>query len=307
MAKKFIIGIDLGGTNLKIALLDLKYRIKYKEFLTTKKFLTRDSLISAITSSINKIIQDRNLKRINILGIGLGLPGLVDCRRGFVHYFPNIPGWKEVNLKKIMERKLKIPVFLDNDANLMCLAEARLGAARGFRNAVCLTLGTGVGGGILLEGAIYRGSAFAAGEVGHIPINERGPRCNCGGFACLEAYIGNRRILNQAKKIFGRKITLEELSLLAKRKNKRALFIWNEVANRLGVALCGVTNFLNPEAIILGGGVAAAGRVLFDRVRQSISRRAMPVQARRVKVLKAELGNAAGLIGAAVLVREGTG
>lgn len=234
----------------------------------------------------------------------MGLPGPIDEKSGVVHFFPNIPGFREVNLKSILERKLRLPVFLDNDAKLMALAEYRLGHARGFKNALCITLGTGVGGGIIIEGSLYRGKDNAAGEIGHVPINEKGPRCNCGGSACLETYIGNNRILNEAKKIFKRNISLEELSAKASRQNKQALNIWLKVAGRLGIALVGVVNLLNPDAIIIGGGVANAGSILFDKVKETIRRQAMKVQARRVKVFKAKLGSEAGLIGAAMMVKE---
>ncbi len=305
MAKKLIIGIDLGGTNLKIALLDLRYQIKDKEVLNTRKFIKKENLILAIIDSINKVIDNNNLSRANILGIGLGLPGPIDYERGVVHFFPNIPGWKEVNLKSILERRLRLPVFVDNDAKVMCLAEYKLGAAKGSRNAVCITLGTGVGGGIIINGNLYRGSRNASGEIGHMPINEKGPRCNCGGRACLETYIGNNRILKEARRMFRRDITLEELSYLARKQNRQAKTIWLKISGRLAVALVGAVNLLNPDCIVIGGGVAGAGEILFDNIRKIIARQAMSVQARQVKVFKAKLGNNAGLIGAAILVKEG--
>ena len=305
MTAKYIIGIDLGGTNLKSALLDFKYKILRKEVFNTQDFIKKERLIQAIVDSIHRILKYKNLNKRQVLGIGLGLPGPIDVKRGLVHFFPNIAGWKEVNLKNILEKRLGLPVSLDNDANLMSLAEFRMGAAKGLRNVVCLTLGTGVGGGIIIEGRLYRGSTYSAGEIGHLPINEEGPQCNCRGIACLETYIGNNRIIAQAKKIFPQKISLEKLSQLAKQKDGKALKIWSDVGGHLGVALVGVVNLLNPDAIVIGGGVANAGKVLFDRVKEIISRQAMPVQARQVKVFKAKLGNDAGLIGAGILVKEG--
>lgn len=304
MRNKFIIGIDLGGTNLKIALLDLGCRIQDKETLPTKKFIKKESLIKAIIDSVNRVIGNNNLKRSSILGIGLGLPGPIDNKRGIVHFFPNIEGWKEVGLKSILEQKLRLPVFLDNDAKLMSLAEYKLGAARGSSQAVCLTLGTGVGAGIIINGNLYRGSGNASGEIGHIPINEKGPRCNCGGRACLEAYIGNNEIIKEAKRLFRRDISLEELSSLARKQDKQAVGIWLRVASRLAVALVGVVNLLNPDCIVIGGGVSGAGKILFDKVKEIIAKQAMSVQSKQVKVFKAKLGNDAGLIGAAILVRE---
>jgi glucokinase len=307
MSKKFTIGIDLGGTNLKIALLGLQYRIKTKQILSTKSFVKKESLISAIVKAIENIIKDNRLNKKNISGVGLGLPGPIDAKHGVVHFFPNIPGWKEVRLKKILENRLRLPVFLDNDANLMALAEHVRGAARGFQNAVCITLGTGVGGGLIVDGCLYRGSGSAAGEIGHIPINEEGPACNCGGMACLETYIGNRAIIKRAERLFQRRISLEELSRLSQKGNRKAKTIWSGAGKQLGVALVGVVNLLSPDVIVIGGGVANAGKVLFDSIREIIKQRAMGVQAKQVKIVKTRLGNDAGLIGAAILVKQGLG
>ncbi len=304
MKKKFIIAVDLGGTNLKIALFDPACRIKDRENFDTQRFLTKRSLIRAIARSIGNFIESHALDASSIAGVGFGLPGPIDADRGLVHFFPNIPGWSNVNLKKILKRELRLAVFLDNDANLMALAEHRLGKAKGFDNAVCVTLGTGVGAGIIIGGKLYRGSSYAAGEVGHIPVNEAGPRCTCGGVACLEAYIGNNRILQAARGAFGKRISLEELSALAGKGDARAKKIWEQVGSRLGIALSGIVNVLNPDVIVIGGGVAKAGRILFDTVRETIGRRAMSVQSKRVKIHPAALGSDAGLIGAAVLVRE---
>ncbi|MDD5730750.1 MAG: ROK family protein [Candidatus Omnitrophica bacterium] len=304
MRPQFIVGIVLGGTNLKIALADLRYHIKDTRLLTTGKFLTKESLIQAIISATESILKKNRIEKNRVLGVGLGLPGPIDSKRGLVHFFPNIPGWKEVKLKKILEQRLKLPVFIDNDANLMALAEQRLGAAKGVKNAVCITLGTGVGGGLILEGELYRGSNFAAGEIGHMPVNEKGPKCNCGGTACLEAYIGNNRILELAGKLFGKNISLEELSLLAAKRNRRAQELWYNVANYLGIVLSGVVNLIDPDVIVIGGGVANAGKILFDNVKGAITKRAMAVQAKHVKVRKAALGNRAGMIGAVILVKE---
>lgn len=307
MKRKYIIGIDLGGTNLRIALLDSSYLIKDKHVLDTRAFREKESLILAITDAVKGILEKHSLEKKDVLGIGLGLPGPIDTKRGLVHFFPNIAGWKEVGLKKILEGRLELPVFLDNDANLMALAEYTLGAAKGLRNVVCITLGTGVGGGIIIEGRLYRGSSFAAGEVGHMPLNEKGAQCNCGGIGCLESYIGNNKILEQARLKFKKDITLEEVSRLAKKRNRLAMDIWYNVATHLGIALSSIINLLNPDGIVIGGGVANAGKVLFDKVRAVVSKRAMSVQARHVKILKAQLGNDAGIIGAAVLVRESLG
>jgi len=304
MSKKYIIGIDLGGTNLKIALVGPDLKIKARLVLSTADFHEKSGLIQAIVFAVIRILAVNQCSKSQVLGVGLGLPGPIDTDKGLVHFFPNIPGWREVYLKKLLEQKIKLPVFIDNDANLMALAESRLGAAKGMRNAVCLTLGTGVGGGIIIDNKLYRGSTYAAGEIGHMPVNEKGPDCNCSGFACLEAYIGNKRLLKEAKGMFDRHISLEELSGLAAKKNKKAVMIWERMAERLGVVLSGIVNLLNPDVIVIGGGVANAGRIIFDQVKETVLSRAMVVQAKHVRIVKAKLGSDAGMIGAALLVKE---
>ncbi|MDD2679244.1 MAG: ROK family protein [Candidatus Omnitrophica bacterium] len=305
MAKKFIICIDLGGTNLKVALLDLNYKIKDREILSTRSFMEKDDLIQGIVHSVNRFIKYNALSKAQILGVGLGLPGPIDAKRGIVHFFPNIPGWKEVALRDILRKKLSLAVYLDNDAKLMTLAEHKLGAAKGYRNVLCMTLGTGIGGGIIINNKLYRGFNNAAGEIGHLPINEKGAPCNCGALGCLEAYVGNQRIIKEARKTFKRSITLEELSWLAIKRNRLAIAVWRKTGGHLGFALAGVVNLLNLDAIVIGGGVAGAGNVLFESIKQALKDQAMSVQAGHVKIFKAKLGNEAGLIGAAIMVKEG--
>lgn len=304
MVKKFIIAIDLGGTNLKCALLDNSLKIKARSSFSTKSFDNQEKLTQGIVEAVESLILSRHLARANILGLGIGLPGPVDCFKGIVHFLPNIPGWKEVRLKKILEQKTKLPVFIDNDAKLMTLAEYIAGAARGYKNALCLTLGTGVGGGLIINGELYRGFNNAAGEAGHFPLDEKGPLCGCGARGCLETYVGNKRIILQARKLFGPKITLEKISVLARKNNSKAVFFWSQIGKKLGLALSGMVNLLNLDLIVIGGGVSCAGGVLFESIKKTIFFRAMPVQAKRVRIVKARLGVDAGIIGAGYLVKE---
>jgi glucokinase len=307
MNSKFIIGIDLGGTKIKAALLNTRLQIQAHKAFVTNSFESKGLLIKGIADIVAGLIKENGLKRENILGLGVGMAGPVDSQNGRVHFLPNISGWENVPLAAILRDKLKLPVFLDNDAKLMALAEYNSGKARFAKNALCITLGTGVGGGLILNGELFRGLDNAAGEIGHLPINVSGPDCACGGKACLEAYVGNKRILALAKKVFQREISLEELSRLAALRNKKAVSVWLQVGEYLGVALSAAVNLLNLDAIIIGGGVADAGKVLFEQVKRTIHSRAMPVQSKRVKILKAGLGNHAGMIGAGVLVKERLG
>ncbi|NQT75785.1 MAG: ROK family protein [Candidatus Omnitrophica bacterium] len=302
MSKRVKIGIDLGATRIKMALVDHRGRVSYRREVETPLNVKRPELISSLVNNIRGILKESGLKKKNIVGIGIGVPGPVDSEKGIVRYFPNIKGWEGVPLKSILQARLGIKVALDNDVNAMTLGEYRFGAGRGVENLVCLTLGTGVGGGLIINGEIYRGSTMCAGEVGHIPINEKGPRCNCGGIACIERYIGNRYVLDRSKKALGKKITLERVDILAKQGNKKAKAIWEDVGRKLGIALTGVVNLLNPDLIVVGGGVSKAGELILRPLRQEIRARAMKDQAKHVKVVRARLGDNAGIIGASLLV-----
>lgn len=304
---KFLIGIDAGATNIKVGLVNpANYKIIYRTQLSTSNYtLKRENLIQAFVRIVEFVLKEKNLSWKNIFAVGLGLPGPIDSQKGVVYFLPNIPGWKNVPLKRILESKLKMPVYVENDVNLVTLAEWKLGAAKGIKNLLCITLGTGVGAGLILEDKLYRGKHFLAGEIGHNPINEFGPKCNCGGQAHLERYVGNKYILAQARKIFKEKdLTLEKISYLSAKGNKAALKIWQDVGRRVGIALCSAVNLLNLEMIVVGGGVSRAGKPLFDSIRKTILKSAMPTLAKQVRVVASKLSSDAGILGAAILTKE---
>lgn len=304
MIKKITLGIDVGGTNVKLGLIDDSGRIIARSRLNTKAYTSQPTgLIQALAEASAFLVKENKKTFQQVKGVGIGLPGLVDPVKGFVIFLPNMPGWKNIALKKELEKRLSVPVFLDNDVNVITLGEWRFGAGAGVDDLIGMTLGTGVGSGLILNGALYRGPGFAAGELGHVPINLKGPKCNCPSFACLEAYVGNVRLQARAAKIFKKKhIALEDVFALAKKGNKQALRFWEEAGEYIGSALVGVVNVINPARIVIGGGVSNNARFLFPAIRQQIKTRAMPVQAKMTKVVRAKLGDDAGLIGARVLV-----
>lgn len=314
---RLLLGIDIGGTNIKIALVDKKGRIKAKKIFPTADFKGRRALIERIAGETKKLLAEYGIVKKDIIGAGVGAPGAVDIRSGTVHYLTNIPDWREVPLGNILKKELGLLTFVDNDVNVMALGELFFGSGIGAKNMLCVTLGTGVGGGLILEGRLYRGSSYAAGEFGHVPINIVGPRCNCGSWACVEAYVGNdyivRDVIARIKKgektlikklVNGKlsKITPEIISRAARSGDRFAREIWRDVGNKVGTALAGVVNLLNVEKIVIGGGVAEAGRILFDSIKKTITARAMKLPAKTVKIVKAKLRRDAGLIGAAALV-----
>ncbi len=300
------IGVDVGGTNIKLGLVTSSGRIIAKTNLITKSYIHHPHhLIDALVAAIRILIKDNSKRIEDIAGIGIGLPGLVDVVRGVVVFLPNIPGWRDVPLCVMMRQKLNIPVFLDNDVNLITLGEWRLGIGKGYANLVCITLGTGVGGGLVLNNALYRGEAFVAGEIGHLPLNERGPRCNCGGYGCFERAVGNHFLQKKAAGLFRKKhIRLEDVYVLARGGNRRAIQFWDEIGTHIGNALVGVVNLLNPRLIIIGGGVASNYRFMVQAIRRTIKVRAMKVQKEMVAIVQAKLGADAGILGAHILVKE---
>ncbi len=302
--KNMIIGVDVGGTNIKLGLINDQGEIVSRNRLVTKSYVSDPiKLIQALAQAIQSLLKENNVAIKDVKGIGIGLPGLVDPMTGVVIFLPNIPGWKNIPLGKRLYQLLKVPIFLDNDVNVITLGEWRFGAGIGADNMVGMTLGTGVGAGLILNGALFRGPGFSAGELGHVPINLKGPKCNCPSFACLETYVGNKRLQERAGRIFRKKnIALEEVFALAKKGDKKAVRFWQEAGDYVGSALVGVVNLLNPTKIVIGGGVSNNARFLFPSIRRQIKQRAMPVPAKMVKVVRAKLGDDAGLIGAGVLV-----
>lgn len=302
MHKHFKVGIDLGATRIKMALVDERGRVSHRREIDTPFNAKKSQIIDSLVSNIAYILKTSSTKNKDVAGVGIGVPGPVDSKKGIVRYFPNIRGWNNVPLKAILQRRIDLKVALDNDVNAMTLAEYRFGAGKGAVNLICITLGTGVGGGVIIDGRLYRGSTMCAGEIGHIPINEKGPRCNCRGIACLERYVGNKYVLERARRILGKGITLERIDELAKEDNKKALKIWQDVGSKLGIALTSAVNILNPDMIIVGGGVSKAGELILTPMRKTLKARAMKDQAAHVKIVRARLGGNSGIIGASLLV-----
>lgn len=303
-AKNFYFGVDMGGTFTKILLVDHEARIVARRKISSEGFSDKYKFVKHLKEAFGQMLDGEGLKFSQVKGLGFGVPGPVDTDRGVVLSLTNIKGWNSFSFAAYLKKYFSCPVFVDNDANCMALAEARLGAAKGVMCALCLTLGTGVGGGLILNGEIYRGPYFFGGELGHVPLNSEGPACECGGRGCLERFVGNRAILSEAKKSFGYSVTLEEVSALAKRRDARACRIWQGVGCALGMALAGIVNVLNPQVIVIGGGVSEAGPVLFQSIRQTVKRHAMKQLKNKIVIKKALLGNDAGCLGAALLVKE---
>lgn len=314
---KLTIGVDVGGTFVKCGLVRGRKLLTQRSF-PTASLVTVRSLEEAIADAVSAL---KHRSPGPVSGVGVGVPGLVRYPEGVVRSVVNLKGtWADVPLRSNLMRKLKLPVQVDNDVNLMTLAEWICGAGEGTKNLICLTLGTGVGGGLVLDGRLYRGMNGSAGELGHIPLGEAGPRCPCGGMACLERTVGNREILQWVRDQLDRgvksrilKLIDHDRRLLTHKIIDRACELgdplaretWKRAGEAVGLVLAGVVNLLSPERIVVGGGIAQAGRWLFTPMRQTLSRRAMR-GLKKIPIVPAKLGFSAGLMGAALLAQEAT-
>ncbi len=309
----YAIGIDLGGTNVKAGGVDKKGKILFKTSLPTEAEKGYEHVVSQIEQAIEIVIEKKGKPN----GIGVGAPGVVDFKTGEVKSPPNLPGWERVNLKKILEKKFKLRAVIENDANAAAIGEYIYGAGGKTGNFIMVTLGTGVGGGIFFGGKLFRGETGGAGEIGHITINYRGRQCNCGSYGCIEAYVGNSRIVADTKKkikIAENSVLLElldgDLSLLtpkiifdaAKLGDEFSREVIAQIGEMLGAALASAINLLDISTVIIGGGVSGFGKFLFEPLRASVKNRVLAPLRPRVKILRSKLGNDAGLKGAASLV-----
>ena len=269
--KKYRIGVDVGGTNVKLALVDLNGKIVYSNTTPTRADLGYEHSIANIQNAIEELMRETNTSKDNVEAIGFGFPGQIDYKEGVVR--------------------------------LLTL--------------ICITVGTGIGSGLVFNGKLIRGSKNAAGEIGHIKLTMfDGPICGCGDWGCLEAYASGPSIVAEAKEYLKggksskfKELATEELSpyivaQAALQGDAVAKRIYTKMGEIIGFGLSSVVNLLNPEKIIIGGGVADAGEILLNPIRETISKRAMPIQANSVEIVPAQLGNTAGVIGASLLIES---
>lgn len=311
--RRYGVGVDFGGTAVKMALVDEKGAIKARERVATKDLPGREAWLDAVAAAYRRLAAQAQGP---VIGAGIGVPGFVDYDRGYIYELPNVPGWKGVPLVELLQAKLGAKVRVDNDVNVMALGECTFGAGRTYKHAVFATLGTGVGGGLLINNQLYRGAHHMAGELGHVSIDMNGIR-SPQGRGGLEQYVGNARLVARVVKELeaGRAsvirtrcggdfsaITMEMVNLAANEdRDPLALETYVYMADCLACAFASVTYILQPQAFIVGGGVASAGEVLFGPLRRALADRLSPVFAERIEIKLAELGNDAGVVGGATL------
>ncbi|MEK7859651.1 MAG: ROK family protein [Elusimicrobiota bacterium] len=317
MPERTAIGVDVGGTFTKLALVGSQGRLLERAQMPTAPEAGPADFVRRVGALV-----DAFKGRAGARAIGLGLAGDVDSRRGCLRFTPNLPGWEGFDFKKAFSRKMKRPVVVENDANAAVWGAYVTELKRRPRNVIGVTLGTGVGGGLILEGRLYRGSTGSAGEIGHALVEPGGELCHCGARGCLEAYAGNYGIVRTARRLLKKDprrgallrrlcpdldaLDPKTLTLAAERGDAVAREVWRLTGRRLGIGLANLVLVLNPDVLLLLGGVSRAGRWLLDPVRRSLSDQPFQTSFKAASVRMA--GNHdGGCVGAALLALDGPG
>ncbi len=309
-----VVGVDLGGTNIKVAAITREKEILAKDSRPTNAADGPEAVIGTMAAMVEDVLTAAGCSRDRLLAVGVGSPGPLNWQTGVVYEAPNLSGWNNVHLTSMMETRLNTPCFLENDANAACFGEYWLGAGQGCETMCVLTLGTGVGGGIVVFGQLLRGLDGTAAELGHMIVHRGGRRCGCGAHGCLEAYASVTGLVCTAREGLekGEQSTLREMcggdfrALTGKMvfdaaasSDTFAQRVFKETGEWIGIGIAGLINMLNPEKVILCGGMIAAGDLLLEPVRRTAYDLAFEVPGRRAQILPAGLGGDAGVIGAA--------
>ena len=313
---RFVLGIDIGGTNLVVgSVAEDGSGLLAMASEPTHAEAGASDVVDRLVGLAERAIAEtgRASPSAEILGVGVGAPGPLDTKRGIVLLTPNL-GWVDMPLRQIMHDRLGLPVALDNDANCAVLGEWWVGAARGARHAIGITIGTGIGGGLILDGRLYHGASDVAGEIGHTTIDTEGRRCKCGNYGCLEAYASGPNIAIRAIEAIEagaesrlpayvggdlRQITAQTVYLAAQEGDELALEVVNDTAKFLGVGIGNLLNVFNPEVVVVCGGVTLAGDHLFVPLRREAARRAFKPAVAACRIVPGELAGTAGVYGAA--------
>jgi glucokinase len=314
--KDLFIGIDLGGTKIVTALVDKGGRIISRDYRETEAATGRDAVVARMVDAASRVMNDGGATTAQISATGVAAPGPIDVESGIVTTPPNLPGWNDVPLRQLIQDELGLPTALENDANAAALAEYRFGAGRGTKHMIYVTASTGIGGGFILNGELYRGATGAAAEIGHMTILPQGPLCGCGNRGCLEALASGAGIARQGRELVERgvptliadlaegdpnRISAKLVAQAVARGDIEARGILDEAMIYLGVGMANLVDLFNPELIVIGGGLTRMGERLFDPVRRIIARSAFRAAAQAVTIVPAQLGDDVGVLGAATV------
>ncbi len=315
---KYAIGIDIGGTKISIVIGDHKGRILAERTLPTLTGPRTRESVQNLCSELKEMTAEFGPRAKKIVGMGVGIPGPVDSKRGIVPHSPNLKGWKGIRLKKILESRFRVPVIMINDANAAAIGEKIFGLGRDVRDFIYMTVSTGIGGGIVVNNTLLEGKGFVAGEVGHMTIVPRGDLCRCGKQGCLEAFASGTSIAAYAKKelrkskssvlsrlLEDRPLSAKLVGRAAREGDRFAIEVYKRAGFYLGVGIANLLNILNPEKVILGGGVwKSAPPEFWNAMMKSCRTEAWPEAMKTVKILRSSLIGRVGDLGALALAFE---
>lgn len=308
MATVFV-GVDLGGTNLRCAVMDEQHQILSRVECATEAREGAQAVIGRIAAGITEAMERSNRPQADVAAIGIGVPGPINQEKGLVYSAPNMPGWQNVPLAEIVQKRFNIPAFIENDANCAGWGEFANGAGRGCRHMMMVTLGTGIGGAVIIDGRLHIGRDGTAGELGHVCIEDGGRLCGCGARGCVEAYASANSVVRRFYDLIdegwdsplaagSRKATCHDIFRAAREGDSVAMQVVKRTGHYLGVMAASIAELLNPERCVISGGMIQAGDMLFPAIRTTcLNRNDHP--GRTMEILPAELGPNAGLIGAA--------
>lgn len=309
------LGIDLGGTKILTAVVDDQGKMLSRDYRSTPAQQGQDAVIEAMAQSARAAVEQAGLGMSDLSAAGIGVPGPCNPKTGILHTTPNLPGWRDVPIKDIMADQLDRAVYLVNDANAAGLAEYHFGAGRGARSLIYVTVSTGIGGGIVLDGEIYTGPAGLAAEIGHITIDDKGPLCNCGNLGCWEALASGTALATRARRLAaeGRasaivaladgdsgKITARHVGQAAEQGDTVAKELLQVTSHYLGTGFASLINIFNPDVMVIGGGMSEMGALLLEPAYAVAQRRAFARAYDAVRFETAQLGGDSGVLGAAV-------
>jgi len=321
-ADALVIGIDLGGTKITTGLVECSGRLLARDYRETLAVHGPEAVIARMLDAVHTVLAQAGIGKEQVAALGVGSPGPLDIGAGVVVSPPNLPGWERVPLRQRLQDALGIPTFLENDANAAALGEYRFGAGQGCQHMVYVTASTGIGGGLILNGALYHGASDLAGEIGHMTILAGGPLCGCGNRGCLEALASGTAIARRARESVARgvptriadlaegqpeRISARLVAQAAAEGDAEAQAILAEAMNYLGIGMANLANLFNPQRIVIGGGLTNLGEALFEPVRRAIVRHAFRSAAEAVRVIPAGLGENVGVLGAAAVALAAVG
>jgi glucokinase len=307
---KWVIGIDLGGTKIGTGLVDLDGRVHVREVQPTEAAQGCDAVIERMLAGARRVMEAAGVTPEDVASVGVGAPGPLDIPSGVLLNPPNLPTCHNLPLRQIIHDALGIPTYLENDANAAAIGEYYYGAGRGTRHMIYVTVSTGIGGGLILDGRIYHGLSGGAGEVGHITVLPMGPRCNCGSRGCLEALASGTAIAREGQDLVDRgiptaigglsdRVSAKTVVEAMRKGDSHAAEIVQRAMRYLGIGMANLVNMFNPEMIVIGGGLSNLGEDLTGPVRRGIDLCAFAASARQVRVTLAQLGEDVGIAGAA--------